>query len=428
MGKQEIYENLAENIGLEKFKKINKKQRKIKSIITNTLTLAICALSITGMVFAKEISTKVYENFYGTGNGVGKAIEEGYVEEPEIKNEVVNATAVNEDTGEKIEDLETTVKVTEFLMDDFSLSMTFEVEFSEEAKKKINPLKVGDMELSDMVIYDENNVILYCLLGTRLNEFCKEHNLDYNYETIPDDMFIGSGVNAYVKERTKDSVKMIYNIYTEGGICFPKSKKLFIDLNKIKLSDNDETVNSEDNIILSSDWNFSVDVPEKMYNRKNIIYLQKSTTNEDFKVTAATLYDTGMDISMEFKAGFVPQPPISPELEFYHSLPDGHELKTDYIGSYLSHKLHNSKEYMEYMEKRIGYFDFEKYLVNEKGEKFELTQGPRANGSGHVDIGSDIYEFNGMFDLTKYDMTDTITMFVDYKGKTAEIILEKVEE
>ena len=27
---------------------------------------------------------------------------------------------------------------------------------------------------------------------------------------------------------------MIYNIYTEGGICFPKSKKLFIDLNKIK--------------------------------------------------------------------------------------------------------------------------------------------------------------------------------------------------
>ena len=58
----------------------------------------------------------------------------------------------------------------------------------------------------------------------------------------------------------------------------------------------------------------------------------------------------------------------------------------------------------------------------------ELTVGARANGSGYIDSKTNIYKFNGMFDLTKYDMTDTITMYIDYKGNKAEIILEKVEE
>ena len=428
MGKERIYENLAENIGLEKFKRIDRKQRKVKAIITNTFTLAICTLSITGMVFAKEISTKVYENFFGTGNGVGKAIEEGYIETPEVKNEVVNTTAINKDTGEKIEDLETTVKVTEFVMDDFTLSMTFEVEFSEEAKKKISPLDIGDMEFSDMVIYDENNVVLYCMLVNRFNEFCKEHNLDYDFDTVPDDKYINCGVNAYATERTEDSVKMIYNIYTGGGVSYPKSKKLCVDLNKIKLEDNDETTKEEENIILQGDWNFSVDVPKKMYNRNNVIYTQKSTTNEDFNVTAATLYDTGMDISLDLKIERETlEPPTTPELEFYESLPEEHELKTLDIYNYLYKKLWYTEEYKKYMEDRMSVWQFEKYLINEEGEKFELTQGPKPNGSGNIDI-YNIYHFNGMFDLTKYDMTDTITLYVDYKGKKAEIVLEKVEE
>ena len=73
-------------------------------------------------------------------------------------------------------------------------------------------------------------------------------------------------------------------------------------------------------------------------------------------------------------------------------------------------------------------YQFDKYLVNENEEKFELTVGARANGSGYIDSKTNIYKFNGMFDLTKYDMTDTITMYIDYKGNKAEIILEKVEE
>lgn len=428
MGKEKIYENLAENIGLENFKTIDKKQRKVKNAIGNMFTFAICALSITGMVFAKEISTKVYENFFGTGNGVGKAIEEGYIEEAKTESEPSESVAINEETGQVIEDFETSIKVDKFLMDDFTLSITFDVEFSDEIKEMIEPSKMGDMNFPDLVIYDENDVILYCLGGVRLTEFCKEHKLgDYNYSTIPDEMFVNSGVNSYIESKNQKSVKMLYNIYT-GGDIYPKSKKLYFDMNKIKISKSPDTIYGEEEITLSGDWNFSVDVPEKMYNRSNIVYKQKSSTNDDFKVTAATLYDTGMDISMELKVEPLPKEPTTPELEFYNSLPEGHTLKTDDIASYLRNKLYNTEEYKEFMKNRLGMYKFDKYLVNENGEKFELTVGPRANGSGYIAPDSNIYKFNGMFDLTKYDMTDTITLYVDHKGNKAEIVLEKVEE
>ena len=427
MEKENIYENLAENIGLEKFKRIDRKQRKIKSIITNTFTLAICTLSITGMVFAKEISTKVYENFFGTGNGVGKAIEEGYIEEAKTESESSESIVVNEETGQVIEDFETSIKVDKFVMDDFTLSITFDVEFSDKIKEMIEPSKMGDMNFPDLVIYDENNVILYCMGGNRLTEFCKEKNIgDYDYNTIPEDMLINSGVECYIQSKNQNSVKMLYNIYT-GGDVYPKSKKLYFDMNKIKISGSPETLMGEEEITLSGDWKFSVDVPEKMYNRSNIVYKQKSSTNDDFKVTAATIYDTGMDISLEFKVGPAPEAPSSPELDFYNSLPEGHELKTLDILNYYSSKLYKTPEYQEYGEKQSERWHFEKYLVNEEGEKFELTQGPRENGSGRID-NNNIYYFNGMFDLTKYDMTDVITVFVDYHGNKAEIILEKVEE
>ena len=196
------------------------------------------------------------------------------------------------------------------------------------------------MELSDLVIYDENNIVLYCMMVDRFNEFCKEHELGYNFDSVSKEKYISSGVNAYVIERTKDSVKMIYNIYTGGESVYPKSKELYIDLNKIKLADNDETQKEEENIILQGDWKFSVNVPEKMYKRSNVVYTQKSTTNEDFKVTKATVYDTGMDIGLEFKVERKTViPPTTPELEFYKTLPDNHELKTEDIQTYLFKKV-----------------------------------------------------------------------------------------
>ena len=67
--------------------------------------------------------------------------------------------------------------------------------------------------------------------------------------------------------------------------------------------------------------------------------------------------------------------------------------------------------------------------------KVRLGQGYNVDGSeqgqenGNTSTDENGYvKFTGMFDLTKYDMTDAITLYVDYNGEKAEIVLEKVGE
>lgn len=398
-----------------------------KSNIFKSVAVACCMIvSISGMVFAKEISTKIYENFFFTGNGMGTAINEGYIENTTMDYQNSNASIENEETGEIIEDAETQIKVDEFVMDDFNLSMTFDVALSEKAQEMIKSKDVMEMNFPDLVIYDENDVVLFSMFRDSFDAFCKEHQLDYNYDTKPDDKWVNTGVNTFVSEKNENHVKVIYNIYTDGA-PFPKSKKLNVEMKKIRISRN-ETVMGDEEITLTGDWNFAIDVPEKMYNRTNLIYKQKSTTNKDFNVISARVYDTGMDISLKLPAEKRPKEPTTPEIEFWKSLPQDDELKDVDILNYLENPLRNTPEYQEYSKKSMDVWQYDKYLTNEKGEKFEMTQGPRENGGGSIDEETGIYTSNCTFDLTKYDATDTITLCVDYHGNTAEIVLEKVEE
>lgn len=424
MNKDNIYKNLTDNIGLETFKRIDKKERKIKNFIKNSSMLMIACLSITSMVFAKELSTKIYDNFFGTGNGVGKAIEEGYIEKTEMKDEVSNSIVTNEETGKIAENVNASIKVDEFIMDDFNLSMKLDVKFDDSINEVIKKEDIKDITFPDIVVYDENNTILFIENGLAFNEFAKKHNLNYTFDTVPDDKLIGSGREAYIGSREKDSLKYVLNLYTGGSTLYPKSKKIYIDVSTIRISSNVECKDGEEEIVLKGNWNFDVDVPEKMYNRSNITYVQKSTTNDYFKATSAVVYDTGMDISLEFKAKEMPKFEKPIEVEYYDSLPKDHELRTIEILNYINNKMYKSEEWQKMQEERMKVWDFEKYLLNANGEKFELTSGPRENGSGRIDE-NNIYHFNGMFDLTKYDMTNEIKVVIDYHGIKGEITLEK---
>lgn len=133
MSKDSILNNLKDNISASNFIKEKAKKDKMKNILQSSLAVILCAFSITGIVFAKEISTKMYENFWTTGNGIGHAMEEGYIEQPKMEPENSVSVMENEETGEKIEDLETSVKVDELVMDDFNLSLTFNVTLSDKA-------------------------------------------------------------------------------------------------------------------------------------------------------------------------------------------------------------------------------------------------------------------------------------------------------
>lgn len=423
MEKENIYENLIENIGLENFKRIDKRNAKIKNTLQKTFTVSICFLSIAGMVFAKDISTKIYENIYNGGNGYGKAIEEGYVEKTEMEDEVSSSVIEDEETGKIIEDLETSIKVEEFVMDDFSLSLTFDITLSDKIKDIVKVEDIWDINFPDLVIYDEDYNVLHCGYSQKYEDFCKTKNIEPNEE----EKFYGSGLNGNIISKKGNHIKRTFNIYI-GGPYYPKSKKINLELTRMRIGDEVEGTWGQEDIVIRGNWNISIDVPEKMYNRTSVKYEQKSTTNDEFNVIDATVYDTGMMITVKFPTEKQPEPPTIPEYEFFKSLPDGDELKNTEILNYIIRDLKQTPEYKEYQEKRLSVWNnFNKYLTNSNDEKFEVTVSGRENGGGNIDENG-IYIDSTMYDLTKYDMTDEITLHIDYQGRKAEIVLEKAEE
>ncbi len=356
-------------------------------------------------------------NKYFTGKGVEKAINEGYIETTKMEEQKSDSTIQDEETGEIIEDNETSVKVSELIMDDFTLSMTFDVTLSEKIKDIITAEEVIEMNFPDLVVYDENNNIL--------NTVCEE-----DLKITPNEL-VNSGVNIFTSEKNGNTVKVVYNFYTGGESTYPKSKELHIAMNKIKISKN-ETVMGDEEIAIKGNWEFKVDVPEKMYNRQSVTYTQKSTTNSDFNVTSATLYNTGMEIGMKFKAekqmGMKDiYSSVSPELAFYWTLDEDDELKSMDILNYLESKARNNPEYQELSEREMEKWKYDKYLTNSKGERFEFSVGPRENGSAHIDDDG-IMTSTCMFDLTQYDATDEITLHLEYKGNKADIVLQKTSK
>ena len=75
-----------------------------------------------------------------------------------------------------------------------------------------------------------------------------------------------------------------------------------------------------------------------------------------------------MNIRLDMKDQKQPKRELSPEIEFYNSLPEDDELKNIDILNYFSNKEWQSKEYQEFMENHVRVFDFEKYLITEDGK------------------------------------------------------------
>lgn len=422
INKEDNLKKLKEKIAISNLLEEEKMKNKTKivDIIKPMIAASVMLVSLSGIVFAKEISNKIY-NKYFTGTGVEKAINEGYIENTQMEEQNSNSTIENEETGQIIEDNETSIKVSELIMDDFTLSMIFEVTLSDKIKDVITANEVMEMNFPDIVIYDENNIILNTTNENELDKFKEKKKIE------PKD-FVNSGVNTFVSERNNKTVKVIYNFYTGGDSVYPKSKELNIYVDRIKVSKN-ETVMGNEEITIRGYWDFKIDVPEKMYNRKNIVYKQKSTTNKDFNVQSAVLYNTGMEIGMKFKAQ--KQKPMheiassfSEELEFFYSLDEDDELHTIDILNYIESKVRENPEYQKMMQEEWSKWEYEKYLTNSNGERFDFTMGPRENGGASIDEDG-FMTATCMFDLTTYDATDEITLHIDYKGNKADIILER---
>lgn len=423
MDKLKILENIKDNITIDNFREINRKYEKTKRMLQSSLMVTVCCLSITGMVFAKDISTRIYNKFY-TGIGVENAINEGYIEKIEMEDQSSITTIKNEKTGQTIKNKETKIKISDLLMDNHTLSMTFDVTLSDEVKDIITANEVKDMNFPDIVLYDENKLALYAWDDNTINKCCDKNNIVIKKA-------LGSGVNNFVSEYEGNTVKVIYNFHIGGEVAFPNCKEIHIDLNEIRVSKDPECATGDEEIKIKGDWNFKVDVPAIMYNRNEIQYVQKSTTNKDFNVASAVLYNTGMELKIKLKAeGYMTSTEmasaVSEEFAFFCSLNEEDKLKTTDMWNYLERKAMETPEYTKLENKAMDVWRFEKYLKNSNGEKFEFTVGPKANGEASIVDG--IMTSTCMFDLTQYDATDEITLHLEYQGKKAKIVLEKLDK
>lgn len=137
----------------------DKKERKNRNrLLFNTIkilaTVTACFIITTGVVFAKDIYNFI-NNFFINNEGMDNAIEQRYIDKPNM---------------EYVESNGTEIKINKALMDDYNLSL----EFNMDLNKKIKAENIEDVYFPDMIITDENNNILYCEDQTTFETYCKK--------------------------------------------------------------------------------------------------------------------------------------------------------------------------------------------------------------------------------------------------------------
>lgn len=421
--------------------------------IANKIAAVACLCLLTsGIVFAKDIEKFVRERFYfGLGAGVDSAAENGYIAEPEMEK-VESETKVETpevDLGTIVDNINTSVKIDSFLMDDYNLSVEFAFEFDDTIKEVVDLNKLDQITLNDLIVLDEEKRIIFSstYMGeNKFNEFCKEHELDFKYGEFNEN-YMNNGLNWFPQSIRKDlnQCTLVYNMYTEG---YPKSKELDFYFNQITITEQ-EYVGEERttrNVTLTGNWNIHVDVPEKMYNRTSESYRVISCENDKFNVYAAKVMDTGFEIGIMISDMIRPEFPTelvkkqieisnkyknvieqsgaSKEWEEFLKQEDNEKIWNDYQTK--SHPINNDGVNVwlvgEAREERTKGC----YVLNSDGKEFRSTMSPSRKYNANYIKGSQ-FDFYETFSMTKYDATDKITVVIDFYGEPVKIELEKIK-
>lgn len=381
----------------------------IKKIIISIMGLITLS---GGLVFAKNYLS----NKFGISNGIETAIENGYIYEKEKKLdniETINASEIQ-------------ASIDEFLMDDQNISTNFSFKFNDELLENLNIDSVKRIELMDLIITDENNTILYCASEDALNEFCQINNLNYKFAEF-NEMYLNCGLNSFLQPSSEnDTICLTYNIYSgnlESG--YPKSKSLKFKFHQIALIENYEE--KSNNKILGGDWEINIEVPEKMYNRQTINYKVVECSDENIEISTAKVSDTGFEFGCTIKNVELPE-----ELKLLRE-----EMKS------LSEKALSDEEMKElalkYMESDFTTSPIKPnynpnlgetienctYIENQNDEKFLISTNPGRLQKGELINDDTEYVLYETFDLTKYDITDELTVHLKFYDNSISIKLRK---
>lgn len=372
-----IPKEISNNI-LKKFEQLNEKQpmiEMIRKIVTFIIGLLVLA---GGAVFAGQTIKQIQ---FHMSKEMESAIENGYIEESP-------QTIVENGKCE--------VTIETVLMDDFNISFISKVNFSNIDRQFNN---ISSAHFEDIVITDENENILYFDNKETLSTYCSNNNLDYENSNSKK---YSSGTNYFVetkrgKLQDDDSINIVYNIYNNTN--YPKSQKLYINFNKVVI----EEMNNK--IEIDGKWNIEIDLPEKFYNRENIIYRTTENSKSELQVQEAIVYNTGM--KFEFVTWEEP----------WYDENDSEEVRNKKLDKIYEEMYQQMHEVAKTGDDSKMFLVTDIYVENEDGEKFYPSRSS-SEDSGTLREPNGRIQYYQTFNLTKQDATDKLTIYFKYKGET----------
>ena len=368
--KEKIYNEVKRKISISNFMEEGKiDMEKNKHSFFKSVAVASCmVLSVTGVVFAKDIGNFVSNIFGGNASdGVQTAVDNGYLKK--VENKFVESEGIE-------------FAVDSFLIDDYNLDINFKMKLSNKYDSKI----MEGADLQDLRILDENGNIVFVTSEVE-TEMAREDG------TIGTERFTPHFWGGYsIGGREINDNELIYHLTAYGSEehKIARAKELNISFSKIFVrKDNMENIM---NTTYTGNWNFKVDVPEEMYKRENIIYKVKSCNDENTKVGYAILSNTAFKIE----------------------IPETTTDKVDY------EILHSSSPKSIFDKIALG----KEYVETSDGKKFEPAR--RSDGDGGFSLPPEpnkIINYSQTFNLTKFDATDELKVHI-FTNKGEEIIIE----
>ena len=452
MNNKQILDKFKMNIAISNFEKEYERETMQKGIYTLEkrgfwrdyimkkriiATTCVGMILMSGVVFAANIDN-IMNYFRGLGKGIDTAIENGYVEKPEM-DYIESNTTLSKETGTIVEDVKVDAKIEDFLMDDLNLSTQFSFKFDEKVHNYIDLNNINTITLNDLFVRDEENRLIYSVNNKEIFDiYCKENKLNYVFGEFDNEKYFNNGLNWFPAFISKEGslAKLTYNMYSEG---FPKSKKLNFTFSKITITEH----NNSNKITIQGNWDIELDVPEKMYNRTSETYRVVSCSNDDFKIYSSNVSDTGFEIGVIISN--IEKVEYPKELERirkeiwakYADNVDQNKALEEYQ-SIINKSPYKEME-LEYWNKRVPIelsgtthgdltctTTYCSYIENSNGEKFECTMSPSRMAKADWLEGNK-YDFYETFGMTKYDATDKIKVVLYYYGEPVTIELEKVK-
>lgn len=446
------------------------KMKILKNGIWNKVAIAACfVFLISGVTFADEISEKVYDIYnFRKKYEIETKLPEEVINNSEKLEEVLNdknsIIKWDERAADSIESNNLEVNISKINMDDYYISFEGNINFPEEVTQKM-PLKdIYLVRFPDLVIKDENDNILFCMEENKLKEIFGTDDL----EAIKNNpKYCISQVVRYTfkdyNELGKNPYNFEYALRTAIPSIYPKSKKLIFEFNKIALDspdaavgiDNKHYLHQDQSLTVLGNWKIEVDVPNEYSEREDIIPYKLTQYNENSKNKLYYCYykDGLMHALIDLESVDRPSGPWG-SIKISDMLTN---LEVDpIIMQYITYNICSTDEYKQkeaeqnkiykiddfYIQNSNGKKSKESGLYKVEGEEIVPASKTSMQGGGYISNGifksSLIPDFdengiwgapdgNFVFEIDKENLTDEMTIHIEYLGKDIELKVEKMK-